>query len=312
MTAPSDFTIDPAVAYPELVPLRTALRDGDWPAARRQLTDLPAGTRTSLVQMSSGYGSRDLFESAVRADPGDTVAAAMLANRLVNDAWAVRTHKMAREVSREQFVRFHELLGEAERVTSDAVAHDDSDPTLWTVRLPIARGLEMGQAEVRRRYGQVALRDPHHLPAQHEMLQQLCPKWGGTLDRMHDFALQCANAAPEGAQNPVLIASAHFEHAATLSGGVHKYLNGREVADELRQAAQRSVFHPSFRRTVGWVQAHHFFAFVFGLMGDRATARRLFETTGNLVSETPWYYLGDPLTVYREHRERAMRKRRWW
>ncbi|MEV4846181.1 hypothetical protein AB0K20_23550 [Micromonospora matsumotoense] len=96
MAAPPDFTTDPAVAYPELVPLRTALRDGDWPAARRQLADLPAGTRTSLVQLSSEYGSRELLASAVRADPGDTIAAAMLANRLVDDAWAVRTGKPSR------------------------------------------------------------------------------------------------------------------------------------------------------------------------------------------------------------------------
>lgn len=313
MTAPPrTFTTDPAAAYPEVEPVRTAMEAGDWPAARAQLTGRPADTRTRLIQICAEYAAPGFLESVVRADPADTTAAAMLAHRIIDEAWTVRTRARAQHVSREQFEKFHEILGSAERLTAETVAHDGSDPAVWTMRLLVARGLEMGQAEARRRYDQVALRDPHHLSAQSQLLQQLCPKWGGTLEAMHDYARGCARSAPEGAHNAVLIAEAHFEHALDLSGGAHKYLNSREVATELREAAERSVLHPSFQRTVGWVYVYHAFAMVFGLMGDRATARPLFEATGNLVSEMPWRYFGDPIPVFREHRERAMRKRRWW
>ncbi|GAB3932110.1 hypothetical protein GCM10027614_00670 [Micromonospora vulcania] len=84
------------------------------------------------------------------------------------------------------------------------------------------------------------------------------------------------------------------------------------MVDELREAMRRSILHPSFQRTVGWVYAHHIFALLFGLIGDRKTARPLYEATGNLLSEDPWNYFGDPVTVYREHRARAMRKTRWF
>ncbi|MFF4875293.1 hypothetical protein [Micromonospora sp. NPDC000668] len=312
IVSPTALTTDPAVANPELVPLRDAVRAGDWPAVRDQLATRVGDARTRAIRTVSQDAAPGFLESVLEADPADTAAAAMLADRLTEEAWAVRTRKMARDVSREQFERFHEMLAGAERVTADSVAHDGSDPAVWTVRLVIARGLEMGQAETRRRYEQVAAHDPHHLSAQSQLLQQLCPKWGGAVEAMHDFARQCASSAPEGAHNAVLIAEAHLEHAVWLPTGGQAYLSGREVVAELQDAMGRTVLHPAFQRTDGWVHVYHSFALLFGLIGDRKTARPLFEATGNLVSESPWKYFGDPVTVFQEHRSRAMRKWRLW
>ncbi|MEW1587931.1 hypothetical protein AB0283_21125 [Micromonospora vinacea] len=309
---PTAFTTDPAVANPELAPLRDAVRAGDWPAVQDQLAAHVGDARTRAIFTVSQKAPTNFLESIVKADPADTAAAAMLANRLTEKAWAVRTRKMASEVSPEQFQRFHEMLAVAERVTADSVAHDGSDPAVWTVRLMIARGLQMGEAETRRRYEQVAARDPHHLSAQSQLLQQLCPKWGGSIEAMHEFARQCSAAAPEGAHNAVLIAEAHLEHALSLPRRGQAYLSRREVVAELQEALGRTVLHPDFQRIPGWVQVYHSFALLFGLIGDRKTARPLFEATGNLVSELPWRYFGDPVPVFQEHRARAMRKWRLW
>ncbi|WP_146247364.1 hypothetical protein [Micromonospora arborensis] len=312
IASPTALTTDPAVANPELVPLREAVRAGDWPAVQDQLAAWVGDARTRAIFTVSQKAPTGFLESVLRANPADTAAAAMLADRLTEKAWAVRTRKMARDVSPEQFKRFHEMLAEAERVTADSVAHDGSDPAVWTVRLMIARGLEMGEAETRRRYEQVAARDPHHLSAQSQLLQQLCPKWGGSVEAMHEFARQCAAAAPDGAHNAVLIAEAHLEHALSPSGGGQAYLRRREVVAELQEALGRTVLHPAFQRTAGWVGVYHSFALLFGLIGDRKTARPLFEATGNLVSESPWRYFGDPVDVFQEHRARALRKWRLW
>ncbi|GAB3932106.1 hypothetical protein GCM10027614_00660 [Micromonospora vulcania] len=158
IAAPDDLTTDPMVASPELVPLRDTLRAGDWVAFRDQLAGHLGDSRTRAIGILSPYAPQGLLESVLEADPADTSAAAMLAVRLTDEAWAVRTGQKARDVSREQFDRFHEMLAGAERVTADSVAHDDSDPAVWTQRLTIARGLEMGQAEAQRRYDQVAAR----------------------------------------------------------------------------------------------------------------------------------------------------------
>ncbi|GGO29830.1 hypothetical protein [Micromonospora parathelypteridis] len=312
IVSPTTLTTDPVVANPELAPLREAVRAGDWPAVRDQLAACEGDARTRAIRAVSQKAPTGFLESVVKADPADTAAAAMLADRLTEKAWLVRTRKMAQDVSPEQFKRFHEMLAEAERVTADSVAHDGSDPAVWTVRLVIARGLQMGEAETRRRYEQVAARDPHHLSAQSQLLQRLCPKWGGSVEAMHEFARQCAAAAPEGAHNAVLIAEAHLEHALSLPGGRQAYLSRREVVAELQEALGRTVLHPAFQRTPGWVEVHHSFALLFGLIGDRKTARPLFEATGNLVSEMPWRYFGDPVDVFQEHRARAMRKWRLW
>jgi hypothetical protein len=108
----------------------------------------------------------------------------------------------------------------------------------------------------------------------------------------------------------VLVAQAHLEEASDISDDKarRRYFKDRRVRDEIREAAARSVLHPAYQRTVGWVAVHNTFALMLGLIGDHVAAARQFDAVGHLVSELPWGYLGEPVAVFREHRARAMRK----
>lgn len=304
--------LDPAAAYPRITGLRDALDAGDWPACREVLGAADPSERTFLTMIAFDEpGLEDFLRGVLGGDPGDGAAAALLGQHLIGAAWRIRTTAPAAQVRGERLTAFTDGLGAAERVLLDAAARSPRDPAIWTARLITARGLELGRSEARRRYRRLAAIDPHHLPGQWQLLQQLCPKSGGDWALAHAFAHEVAGAAPPGSVNPVLVAEVHLEHwleehgRSTAAG--RRYLAAAPVREELHEAARRSVWHADFRREHGWVRVMSTFAMAFALLDDDRSAASLFTELGDLSSDRPWDYLGDPGSVIIKYRSRALR-----
>lgn len=311
-TAPSVTTpnFDPGAAYPQVGQLRAAITAGDWTAVTAVFAGLEPAERTKLVQIGAEEPRVEaLLRQALERDPDDTLAAAMLGHHLIKAAWTVRTGARAQYVSREQFATFFAILRQAEQILIDAAARNPADVSVWVARLITARGLQLGLSEVRRRYDRLAAHDPHHLPGQETMLQSLCPKWGGDWEDLRRFVRECMLAAPEGSHNAVLVVQGHLERWLELDPGAdQRYLTSADVKAEIYEAAQRSVWHPQFRRTIGWVSVRSTFAMAFSLMGDEEAAAREFVALGDFASESFWQYLGDPVQEFRARRARALAK----
>ncbi|WP_018833656.1 hypothetical protein [Salinispora tropica] len=313
MPAAPALTTDVATAYRELSDLRAGVLDGDWVALRRLVDGQRPATRTEMISYAGSLPPTEAFaQRQVEADPADGLAAALLGESLIVRAWDVRTGYQAQHVSQNQFREFHQILRGAERMLIDAAAYQPGDPAIWYCRLLTARGLQLGQAEARRRYDRLAESDPHHLPGQLQYLQQICPKWGGSFDEMHSFAWAAMVAAPEGAAQGSLVAQAHFEHLVSLEGRQQDdYRRDLRVREELREAAARSVLHPAFGTEHGWIDAVSRFALIYSVLGDHALAAPYFAAVGNLVSESVWGYFNDPVETFDEFRREAMTKGGW-
>lgn len=307
-----DVILDLSASLPRLGPLRAALAAHDWRAARHLLAEAAPAERTLLT---FGTGPADVGDlvgflgHVLGVDPDDADAAALLAHQHVAAAWRVRTDAPASQVSAEQFRAFDERLRQAEWVLVEAVARRPDDPTLWTVRLTSARGLGLDLSELRRRYDRLAAVDPAHLPGQEQLLQALYPKWGGSWPAAFGFARECVASAPPGSLNPVLVVDAHVEQWLELRqsdpAGATTYLGRDDVRAEVVDAAQRSVWHPSYVPAAGWVRALSTFAFVLGEQGDQQGAADVLGRLGPLASRSPWDLVGDPVAVVRERRARA-------
>src|SRR5690349_17912188 len=184
----TDVVLDLAAAYPEIGMLRAALARRDWSACRQAIDAVPLDSRTAMIRVGADEpGLEDFLRDVLRRDRSDGAAAAMLGSHLVMVGWGIRTAARASDVSEEQFKQFHEWLGRAEEVLVEGAARNPRDPAVWTVRLTSARGLSLGIAEARRRYDRLAAADPHHLPAQRQLIEQLYPKWGGSWEEVHAF-----------------------------------------------------------------------------------------------------------------------------
>jgi hypothetical protein len=191
-----DVILDPAAGLERLSPLRSALAAHDWPGSRRILDEAGPSERSLLVLTAGPYDPEGFLSHVLARDPDDSRAAALLAQHLVVTAWQARTQAPAEQVGRDRFRQFDDGLRRAEQVLIEAAARRPDDPTLWVVRLSTARGLGLDLSEIRRRYDRLAALDPAHLPGQAELLQALCPKWGGTWPAAFGFAKECATAAP--------------------------------------------------------------------------------------------------------------------
>lgn len=306
---PPDFEV--ASAFPEHRWLQQAAQAGDWAAIRTFAGKFPRGADRTFVTttVADVAGIEHPLRELVAANPNDLLAATLLAAREVIIGWEIRTAARASQVSREQFRELHRHLRQAEQLLIRVTALDPANDLAWTERLTTARGLQLGQNEARRRYDRLTRHYPAHFTAQARLLQQLCPKWSGSWEALHSFARECMQTAPPGALNAGLVAEAHLEHWLDLNKSERtEYLRRPDVHRELVEAADRSVLHPAFRRTYGWVTVQGAFAALFSLIGDLPRAAVHFRALGNLASQYPWSYLGDPAEAYTRHRAAALAK----
>jgi hypothetical protein len=305
--------LDPAAAYPEVTTVRAALAARDWTTVRRVLDAATPIGRTSLIRIGAdGDHLEDFLRYVVHADPGDSAAVAMLGAHLINVGWNIRSGARAEYVSRQQFESFHDWLRRAEVVLLDGVARRPGDPALWVVRLTSARGLQLGLAEIRRRYGKLVAIDPHHLPGQEQFLQSLCPKWSGSWELLHPWCRETMLASPPGSLQAGLVVEGHVERLLEIGDDAQNfaYLSSPAVRAEIYEAAQRSIWHPGFRREYGWVSVVSGFAFAFTLLEDHPAAASAFGMLGHLATEYPWNYSsGDPAETIRRSRAWALSPR---
>jgi hypothetical protein len=304
-------SLDPILHYPDMAPLRQALMTEDWASVVAYFDGLPAVHDPSVaVRAVALMPTVEVFlRRTAGGAAGSPLAGTLLGARLVAMAWAARGSLRSEYTTRAQFARFHQMLEQAESVLSEVTAEQPDNVAAWTDRVRIARGLQMGLSEARRRYEQAAKARPHPFLAQMTFAQQLCPKWGGTLDLLHAFARQCAAEAPEGALNAAIVADAHLEHE--LAGGGPRYFRNPEVLAELQQAVARSVGHPSYEPVHGWVLAQNTFVAALLWTKDAKTTAARLQALGNRVSESPWNRGEHTLSAFRWAKLRTRLRGGW-
>lgn len=325
--------LDPAYGDPQLARLRQAAAAGGWPAMRALLAphasreptepteptagdDAGADRGDELSRLVEGVmtvpGTETWLADAVAAAPGDPLPLLLSAARHVAWAWEARSHKQARYVEREQFEVFHTRLRIAEEQLYEVAERVPHWAAPWYLLQMSGRGLQVGQDIAARRFEAAVRRCPGHLGAHRQRMQQLCPKWGGSLAQTHEFARASMLAAPEGDPMGELVATAHLEQwldegGAAAGDGVSVRMRRPEVVAQLHEAADRSVRHPQFVRRRDWTRSVNTFALAFSLAGERSAAAALFRELDGCVTEFPWSYLDgqDPTAPFRAWRSRA-------
>jgi hypothetical protein len=310
-TAPRP-TVDPALGDPDAVRLREAMARGDWPAVRDFLTGVTdPDDHACYVDVASRVpGAEAWLPRIVGGRRHDVLALTLAGARAVDWAWEARTAKLARDVGREQFEAFFERLKIAEEYLLEAVRHDPGATTAWCTLITVARGRNLGIAEARRRFDQVVVRHPGHVRAHGQLLQQLCHKWGGSHEAMHEFARESMMKVPAGSPLGYLVALGHLEHWSQLDRDEDtRYIRADAVRAELHEAADRSVRHSAYRRRPGWPVAHNAFAMAFSLAGEQRAAAEQFAVIGSVVTQVPWCYLNGrgPTAAFLASREAAHR-----
>jgi hypothetical protein len=300
---------DDAAPFAELQELRGAVTRQDWPAIAARFAGItdPDDREYACRVVADVKGAEGFLGACAGREPG-TLARTLYAARLISAGWEARSTYRAQHVSAQQFASFHDHLRQAERVLIDVTAEEPANATAWANRIKINRGLQLGQNEARRRYDRLSAHVPHMYNAQANVVQQFCPKWGGSVEKVHAFGLECLRAGPDGSLAALAVLEAHLEIAFEQETGAQ--WRRPETRAEVEEAAARSVRHPAFRAN-GYraITAHNNFALVYTLMGDHAAARPHFEAIGDFGAGPFWGYfstLGDG-AFFASSRKKAMK-----
>lgn len=282
----------PVAQYPDLAGLRRSVRRGDWGAVSAFFEALPArGDQSVAVRVVAETRRSEAFlQRVVDSERDSSLARTLLGARFIVIAWDARGATGAKYVKPAQWRVFHDYLRRAERVLGDATAIDASNAAAWTERVTAARGLSLGADEGRRRYERAAEHCDAPYTAQAQLVQTLCPKWGGSLEAVHAFAQQCLAAGKPGTLSGAVVANAHVEHGLREFGvgELGRYFTIPRVQAEVAAAAAQTVLHPDFDPVHGWVAAHSVFAFVWFHTKAYDRAEPHFAALGNRVGAYPW------------------------
>ncbi|MFE3327752.1 hypothetical protein [Streptomyces sp. NPDC059176] len=302
---------DPTAIHAPLAVLRAAVLAHDWPGvagAFAELQDEDQKVSASAV-VGDVAGVERFLQHIADGQPDAALPRVLLAHRLIFAGWDIRSSLRAEHVSREQFEEFHAYLRRAEALLIDVCAVEPDNALAWYLRLVTARGLQLGQSEARRRYDRLTEHHPDHWAARGALLQQLCPKWGGSWEAAFGFAREVAATAPPGSPSHAVIAQVHLERWMDLGGREGTaHLKDPAVRAELHAAAAASVFHPQFRAGFHWVSAHNYFAAAHCLAGRHGDAAPHFRALGDAATEHPWDYVGTPAAEFTRHRRTALAK----
>lgn len=303
----SDVVFELTEQYEELAELAEIVTERAWDELEEVMADLveadPSGATSAAWALLDFHG----VDALVDAHLGTSrLARTLRCHRGVVEAWEIRTHLRASEVSAEQFEAFGARLAQVETELIDLAAQDPSDPLVATLRLTTARGLGLGASEGERRYRRVAAISPDNASAQSSYLQFVAPKWYGSTEQMFAFAREAVASAPLGSHAGILIAEAQLEQWLELGEGGGAYLADEAQRAELVEAEEVSVFHSDYEEGLHWVSDHSTFALVHSLAGRYAAAATHFEVLGDLGSTGGWDYLGDGRRAFAEHRARAL------
>lgn len=265
-----------------------------------------------VVELSRISGRPEWVDEWVDARPGSSLPVLFRGSHGINWAWEARGGARAKYVQKDAWPLFHGRLVEADRDLARAAALDDRDPAPNAMSVTVARGLSLGQAEIRRRFEQAHSRQPLNAPACTQALQGFARKWGGSHDAMFEFARWASGQAPEGHAAHKLIALAHIEMWMDAEQGEPQqtYFRADAVKQEVMAAARRSILSPQYVRNgtvLSWVD-RNVFAFCFRLMRDYGAQLEQMRLIGPHVTSEPWQYQGDAAVFYEKHRQFAFKQ----
>jgi hypothetical protein len=272
---------DPFLGDPTARRLHEALTGRDW-AAAREILRAPMGNddRAFLMEIAASVPDlQDWIEGPVRDEPGSVLPLVVQGGRAVFWAWEARGGGQAETVGEQQWKVWFRRLKLAEDCLDEAVERDPKCLEAWYFLIILARARQLSKQERWDRYNRLAELDPMHHYGNDQMLQNLCAKWSGSAEEMFGFARERAAAGP-GTSLPALVATAHLEHRFSQDDKL-AYLRQPEVAEELVAAAQQSIWHPDYRRTLATPHLWNRFAMAFGLADQFQEAKRCFDLIGD-------------------------------
>ncbi|MGW2031573.1 hypothetical protein [Streptomyces sp. NPDC001356] len=294
-----------ALGDTRVLALVEAAEAGDWEAVKAASAPFDLGRDHQVLgELADLDGVQDWIGRAVEEDKEHRATALLISGaRHIIWGWEARTAARAVDVTQEQWRVFHERLDIAEEQLLEAAELRPEWITPWRRLLTSGRGMSLGPAVNEARLDAALRRDPLDLETHIEWVSHLQPRWGGEPGEALAFARKAFAGAPEGHRLGCVIARAHIED--WVESDNKNCLIQPAIQDELLEAAEHSILHPSYVRHPGWQEDFNTFAMALSLASERLALPRVFRELRGAYTEWPWKYMAKPEQMYARARRNA-------
>ncbi len=288
---------------PNAIQLRHELKKRNFDKVENSLDGAQANNidlYTLLIAALSQFSGNPTFiNEYVRKHPGSDHACIIAGSNQKHWAWEARTGVQADEVSDKQWELFFERLNQANKLLSQALDINSSNPEAYSDLIQVSMGMGVAQKELFSIFSSLKMNKPNHVIGHSHMLYALTDKWGGSDETMFSFARNTFSQSLAGSPLGVLIAQAHIEKWSDItifdedSKGANAYISNPAVQEELLKAYNHSVNHMDYRYGALAPMYTGIFAMAFYLCGNFKLARINCAKLAKGFSQYPWYYLNE-------------------
>lgn len=289
--------------------LRARLKAGDWPALGEALAaTADESDRAHMIDAAaSWFDPPRWLVKWVESEPESHLANLVRGVNCAKWAWVAR----GADWTPKNFGTFQSRLMDAEGWLQKAVSLNATDPHAWSWLVWCAIGLQLPEEEAVRRAKEAITRARSSRQPYSILLQKLASKWGGSEERMFEFARKSVARAAPGSTVHTLIVEAHLEAAATAArergdSDFKPYFANAKVKEEIVGAARRCFQPGAYRPNMDSPWARQYFAFALWQAGAKVEAAEQLRVIGKSVALGPFrpaYFLTSPFTLAKARKE---------
>ncbi|MFC7290990.1 hypothetical protein [Hirschia litorea] len=285
--------------HPDMDAALNHMDKGNWSGLSQLLAKQTNNGQYALIQACGVNGELGQFNMDF---PPTSDADIFVGGIRTQWAWRYRGGATGDRVGLDAGLMFFNELEAATEYLDRALEAKPHNPLAIGFKIRVAMG-EGNREERDALIARLIQCDDPPLEALGVALQSLCPKWGGSLEKVFAFArdvAQCDNIHPA---RQALLARAHIEvwlnammdDEASIRSEYQNYLTRDEVFQEILAAntrfemlmeqnarAQKDVFATQF--------AHNNFGYAFYRAGQFEGAAKHIDALKNAPAETPWGY----------------------
>jgi Domain of unknown function (DUF4034) len=286
--------IDLSLGYERLDEFKELLKQEKYQTFEKEYEELNWDAKTLL---NEGIGLNPVFESIidkwVSKRPDSYIARLFTGVSLTSRAWVVRTAALGKDVPDEKAEAFFELLEAAAGQLQIADELNEEDPEICARTIRVYMGLSVEKEKVMSYFTAACEFEPHHLMAHLMMINYLSPKWHGSIEEMHAFA---SNRLSE-TDNSLLVVLPLFAITEewlyySITGEEEKFnsfFKDSELKNKVVEMYEGFIENDEGSLLLAYV--YNYFGFLFYMLGEHETARKIIAKTKGKITIFPWTYI---------------------
>lgn len=242
--------------------------------------------------------SLQALEDWANNEPDSPDALLCLGSRLLQWSWEARGYGRGKSISVKSWEEFYKRLERTRDVLLQCAEKYPEDPTPWSYLIMVATW-SSDEEQVKYDYFNHAIeRDAENWSAHMHMITGLSEKWGGSHEKMLQFAQEASQKASEGSDLAAILVKAYLEYWKYMDmfeydeKSASEFIKRSDVRDEIIKVYNKSLLHKSHEDTKITIFVRYNFSGWFWITRDKPRLKHELSILGDTIENIHWRWVG--------------------